>query len=165
MRRREFIEGLASAAALPSTAGAQQHTVPVVGFLHQQTAESAADLVTAFRAGLEATGFVEGRNVVIELGPATVALFEAIMKAKPHPEQGFRSCLGIISLLKSYGPGRVEAACRRGNNIGATTYGSIASILKTGLDRAYAEQNDFTRKETDEAPFHHENIRGRDYYH
>ena len=66
MRRREFIEGLASAAALPSTAGAQQHTVPVVGFLHQQTAESAADLVTAFRAGLEATGFVEGRNVVIE---------------------------------------------------------------------------------------------------
>jgi transposase len=100
-----------------------------------------------------------------ELGPATVALFEAIMKAKPHPEQGFRSCLGIISLLKSYGPGRVEAACRRGNNIGATTYGSIASILKTGLDRAYAEQNDFTRKETDEAPFHHENIRGRDYYH
>ena len=60
---------------------------------------------------------------------------------------------------------RVEAACRRGNNIGATTYGSIASILKTGLDRAYAEQNDFTRKETDEAPFHHENIRGRDYYH
>jgi transposase len=100
-----------------------------------------------------------------KLGPATVALFEAIMKAKPHPEQGFRSCLGIISLVKSYGPARVEAACRRGNNIGATTYGSIASILKTGLDRAYAEHDDFTRKGTDEAPFHHENIRGRDYYH
>ena len=65
-----------------------------------------------------------------KLGPATVALLEAIMKAKPHPEQGFRSCLGIISLVKSYGPARVEAACRRGNNIGATTYGSIASNLK-----------------------------------
>ena len=100
-----------------------------------------------------------------KLGPATVALFEAIMKAKPHPEQGFRSCLGIIRLVKSYGPARVEAACRRGNNIGATTYGSIASILKTGLDRAYAEHDDFTRKGTDETPFHHENIRGRDYYH
>src|SRR5262249_35772077 len=74
-----------------------------------------------------------------KLGPATTALFEAIMKAKPHPEQGFRSCLGIISLVKSYGPARVEAACRAGNDIGATTYGSIASILKNGLDRAYAK--------------------------
>ena len=36
-----------------------------------------------------------------KLGPATVALFAAIMKAKPHPEQGFRSCLGILSLMKS----------------------------------------------------------------
>ena len=75
------------------------------------------------------------------------------------------SFLAPGSLVKSYGPGRVEAACRRGNNIGATTYGSIASILKTGLDRAYAEHDGFTRKGTDEAPFHHENIRGRDYYH
>jgi transposase len=49
-----------------------------------------------------------------KVGPATTALFEAIMKAKPHPEQGFRSCLGIISLVKSYGPARVEAACQRG---------------------------------------------------
>ena len=49
-----------------------------------------------------------------KIGPATVALFEAIMKAKPHPEQGFRSCLGIKSLVTSYGPERVEAACRRG---------------------------------------------------
>jgi transposase len=71
-----------------------------------------------------------------KVGPATGALFEAIMKAKPHPEQGFRSCLGIINLVKSYGPVRVEAACRRGNDIGATTYGSIASILKHGLDKA-----------------------------
>ena len=45
------------------------------------------------------------------------------MKDKPHPEQGFRSCLGILSLVKSYGPARVEGACRRGNDIGSTTYG------------------------------------------
>ena len=45
-----------------------------------------------------------------KVGPSTTALFEAIMKAKPHPEQGFRSCLGILSLVKSYGPERVEAA-------------------------------------------------------
>ena len=93
------------------------------------------------------------------IGPATVALIEAIMKAKPHPEQGFRSCLGILSLVKSYGPARVEAACRRGNDIGSTTYGSIASILKHGLDKAFA------REATSEAPLHHGNIRGASYFH
>jgi transposase len=99
-----------------------------------------------------------------KVGPATTALFESIMRAKPHPEQGFRSCLGIISLVKSYGLARVEAACRRGNDIGATTYGSIASILKNGLDRAYAERA-FAREAANDTPFHHGNIRGRDYYH
>jgi transposase len=93
------------------------------------------------------------------IGPATVALFEAIMQAKPHPEQGFRSCLGIISLVKSYGPERVEAACRRGNDIGATTYGSVASILKSGLDKV------FRQEASSEAPLHHGNIRGAGYYH
>jgi transposase len=93
------------------------------------------------------------------IGPATVALFEAIMQAKPHPEQGFRSCLGIVSLVKSYGPERVEAACRRGNDIGATTYGSVASILKSGLDKV------FRQEASSEAPLHHGNIRGAGYYH
>jgi hypothetical protein len=65
MRRREFIAGLASA-AWPSAARAQQPAMSMIGFLHQQTAETAAQLVTAFRAGLETTGFVEGRNVAIE---------------------------------------------------------------------------------------------------
>ena len=40
-----------------------------------------------------------------KIGPATTALFEAIMKAKPHPEQGFRSCLGILSLRQELRPG------------------------------------------------------------
>ena len=95
-----------------------------------------------------------------KVGPATIALFEAIMKAKPHPEQGFRSCLGILSLVKSHGPARVEAACRRGNDVGSTTYGSIASILKHGLDKAYAQPTT-----PDEPPLRHGNIRGSDYYH
>jgi transposase len=94
------------------------------------------------------------------IGPATAALFEAIMKAKPHPEQGFRSCHGIISLVRTYGSERVEAASRRGNDIGATTYGSIASILKTGLDKAYVNS-----KAPDGPPIRHANIRGRGYYH
>ena len=75
-------------------------------------------------------------------------------------QQGFRACLGILRLARSYGSARVEAACRRGNEIGATTYGSIASILKNGLDQAY------TPEPTPEAPpIRHGNIRGTGYYH
>jgi transposase len=95
-----------------------------------------------------------------KIGPATLALFEAIMRAKPHPEQGFRSCLGILRLAKEYGADRLEAACRRGNDIGARSYGSIASILKHGLDRAYPQE-----KVPDGAPIRHANVRGQGYYH
>ncbi len=95
-----------------------------------------------------------------KVGPATVALFAAIMKAKPHPEQGFRSCLGIIGLARSYGATRLEAASRRGSDIGATSYGSIASILKHGLDKAYA-----TEPTPDAPPIRHGNIRGPGYFH
>jgi len=94
------------------------------------------------------------------IGPAAIALVEAIMKAKPHPEQGFRSCLGIMRLVRTYGSERVEAASRRGNDIGATTYGSIKSILQNGLDKVYANS-----KAPDGPPIRHANIRGHGYYH
>jgi len=95
-----------------------------------------------------------------KIGPSTVALCEVIMRAKPHPEQGFRSCLGILSLARSYGPVRLEAACSRGVVIGAASYRSIASILKTGLDKAFMPDPG-----PDADPIHHGNIRGRGYYH
>jgi transposase len=94
------------------------------------------------------------------IGPATIALLEAIMKAKPHPEQGFRACFGILQLARSYGSARLEAACRRGNNIGAKSYGSIKSILQHGLDKAYANETPPENTSID-----HANIRGRDYFH
>jgi transposase len=95
-----------------------------------------------------------------KIGPATIALVEAIMKAKPHPEQGFRACLGILRLARSYGSARIEAACRRGNDIGATSYGSIKSILQHGLDKAYANETP-----PDEPPIQHGIIRGSGYFH
>src|SRR5215211_895193 len=95
-----------------------------------------------------------------KIGPATIALVKAIMKAKPHPEQGFRACLGSLQLEKSYGAQRLEAACHRGNDIGATSYGSVVSILKHGLDTAYAQEN-----APQGEPIRHANIRGRRYYH
>jgi putative tryptophan/tyrosine transport system substrate-binding protein len=67
MRRREFIAGLGSAlAARPLTVRAQQRAIPIIGLLNQQTAETTASSLAAFHAGLEASGFVEGRNVAIE---------------------------------------------------------------------------------------------------
>jgi transposase len=95
-----------------------------------------------------------------KVGPSTIALCEAIMRTKPHPEQGFRSCLGILRLEKTYGAQRLEAACRRGISIGAASYRSIASILKTGLDKAFLPD---TTPDAD--PIQHGNIRGRGYYH
>ena len=76
------------------------------------------------------------------------------------PEQGFRAALGILRLAKSYGGVRLEAACLRGLGIGASTYGSIASILKNGLDKAFHADVGSTNE-----PIRHGNIRGSGYYH
>src|SRR5436190_16102019 len=94
-----------------------------------------------------------------KIGPSTIALCEALMRAKPHPEQGFRSCLGILALARGYGPERLEAACWRGTSTGATSYRSIASILQNGLDKAFLSET-----APDPDPIRHGNIRGRDYY-
>ena len=99
------------------------------------------------------------QSFAAQIGPGTAALVETIMRTKPHPEQGFRACLGILQLAKIYGDTRLEAACQRAMTIGARTYGSIASILKTGLDRAFDDPA------PEAAPLQHANIRGRGYYH
>ena len=94
------------------------------------------------------------------VGPATIALVERILTTKPHPEQGFRACLGILRLARSYGPERLEAACQRGIDIGARSYGSVRSILQNGLDRAFLDA------EPDrQPPPLHGNIRGGGYFH
>jgi transposase len=94
------------------------------------------------------------------IGPDTATLVEVILRSRPHPEQGFRACIGIVRLARQYGVARLEAACRRGLEIGAKSYGSINSILQNGLDRQPAP-----RPSTAELPFDHPNIRGPRYYH
>ena len=69
------------------------------------------------------------------IGPATAALCELILERRPHPEQGFRSCLGIVRLVRPFGADRLEAAATRAIEIGTFTYGSVRSILDNKLDR------------------------------
>jgi len=94
------------------------------------------------------------------IGPATAALCDLILEHRPHPEQGFRSCLGILRLARPFSVARLEAAAARAIEIGALTYGSVRSILDHKLDRHAVD-----RRPADGAPILHPNIRGARYYH
>lgn len=92
-------------------------------------------------------------------GPATAALVKKILESRPHPEAGYRSCLGIIRLGKQYGKERMETACLRGLRSGVTSYKSIKSILERGLDSVPMKSDQecvITAR--------HENVRGSEYY-
>ena len=91
-------------------------------------------------------------------GPHTDAFVERLLDDRPHPEQGYRSCLGLKALLRGYGARRLEAACRHALDIGAPSYKSVKSILSTGRDQAAAEQRELS------LPGRHANIRGPGYY-
>jgi transposase len=93
-------------------------------------------------------------------GEATAQVVETILASRPHPQQGFRACLGIMRLGKRYGEGRLEAACQRAIRIGACSYKSIESILKHDLDR-----QPLPGQRTAATVITHGNIRGAQYYH
>ena len=68
-------------------------------------------------------------------GPATQHVVEAILKSKPHPEQGYRACLGLMRLGRNHGADRLEAACQRSQSLGAESYGTVKNFLRSGMDR------------------------------
>jgi hypothetical protein len=82
------------------------------------------------------------------------------MEHRPHPEQGYRSCLGLQRLARSYGADRLEAACVRAMSIRSPTFRSVDAILKSGMDRQPARS-----EPTQTSLPLHENVRGPDYYH
>ena len=94
-----------------------------------------------------------------EIGPHTATLVEIIMREKRHPEQGFRSCRGIVKLVERFPRERVEAACERALIVGTRSFTSVKSILETKLDRKRPD------KAADGPAIAHDNIRGSDYYH
>lgn len=93
-----------------------------------------------------------------QVGPQLAALVEGVLQQHPHPEHGYRACLGLMSLAKKYPHARMEAAAARAIAAKAYSYQSVKSILASGLD-----QIAFVQQELPLLPAH-ENIRGRDYY-
>jgi transposase len=93
----------------------------------------------------------------VAIGDDTAALVETILRSRPHPEQGFRSCIGILGLQKRYGAERLDGACARALALGTRSYSSVAAILKNRQETKSAERGS--------AGLFHENIRGSGYYH
>lgn len=94
------------------------------------------------------------------IGPSTAAAIQRILDSRPHPELGYRSCLGVFRLANRYGPQRMEAACQRALTLNACSYRSLKSILETGLDRQSLDP-------VTPPALHsqlHANVRGADYY-
>jgi len=100
------------------------------------------------------------RRWAAEVGPKTEELVDRIMTEKAHPELGFRSCMGVLSLVRKCGADRVEKACERALLLRRACYKSVKLILERGLE---------TQPLPDQRPrpaavLLHENIRGAGHY-
>ena len=93
-----------------------------------------------------------------EIGPETEGLVIAILHGRPHPEQGFRTCLGVLRLFRGLAPARAEAISARATAIGALTYKSIASIIANNIDKT-AQKTEIPKI------IDHPNLRGAGYFH
>jgi len=96
-----------------------------------------------------------------KIGPYSTQAVEQIITSRPHPEQGYRACLGVMRLSKRYGPSRVEAACQRALALDVCSYQSLKSILASGKDQEPLPGDGAELMTCDR---HHANVRGRNYY-
>jgi transposase len=96
-------------------------------------------------------------KMAARIGVNAAILVERLMRERPHPEQGYRSAMGVIALGRRYERARLEAACERALVINAVSFSSVSAILKSGLDRARPSEP------IGAAPAH-ANIRGSTYY-
>jgi len=100
-------------------------------------------------------------NWAKQIGPATLEVVKRQLEDLPHPEHGYRRCLGLLNHARRYSKARLEAACERALAIHSPSYRSVSSILKQGLDRQPLPEEE---PEQEELPLH-ANVRGPDYYH
>lgn len=101
------------------------------------------------------SGVSSGQNI----GAGTRAVVQWQLKNRPHPEQGYRACLGLLNLSGTYGEERLEAACRRALAIGSPTRKRTIAILKARLD-----QHPELLPAAATASRTHSNVRGADYF-
>ncbi len=99
------------------------------------------------------------RKQAARIGPNVEAFVEVVMRQRKHPEQGYRTCMGVLRLAKPFGKDRLDAGCERALEINAHSYSSLHSILKNGLDRQVRT------RATEEPAITHPNIRGADCFH
>lgn len=100
-------------------------------------------------------------NWAKQIGPATLEVVKRQFQELPHPEHGYRRCLGLLNHGRRYSKPRLEAACERALAIGSPNYRSVSSILKQGLDQQPLPE---TESPQGELPLHG-NVRGPHYYH
>jgi transposase len=93
------------------------------------------------------------------IGPHTAQMAQRVLSTRPHPEQGYRSCLGLFRLGQRYSNPRLEAACRRALSLGSFSYKSVKSILVKGLEQLPIEE-----AQPPSPAVCHPNIRGAGYY-
>jgi transposase len=91
-------------------------------------------------------------------GPATARVVTRILESRPHPEQGYRACLGLMRLGRRYGADRLEAACERAEHLRSYSYRTVHNILTSAQDRLVFEAQPSHPTPT------HDNIRGAHYY-
>lgn len=94
-----------------------------------------------------------------KVGPKCAQAVERLLESKPHPEQGYRACLGIMRLARQYGAERLESACDRAVRLDACNYRSLKSMLATSVDR-----QPLPGPERLPPAVAHDNLRGREYY-
>jgi len=96
-----------------------------------------------------------------KLGPNVELMIIGILAGYQYPAQGYRRCLGVLSMAKKYGSERLDRACRRGVELGAFSYRSVKSTLEKNLDQ---EPLTVTETVTTEVRRLHDNVRGATYY-
>ena len=139
-----FLRGKRVASHLRSTAPGRATTVPDhMPSSHRRHREWTHDKI---------------RREAARMGADAATLIDAILEGRPHPEQGFRSAIGIIGLARRHGPERVDAACARAIALGTRSYGSVARILSNRAET-------LTPSPTEAPVLVHANIRGPGYYH
>lgn len=155
--RRHQIEVRITGKTIECFAGGKRIAVHVRSHLCGAHSTQAEHMPKSHRAHLEWT---PGRflNWANGIGDATREVVKHLLWTRPHPEMGYRSCLGLLNLEKRYGRERLEAAARLALDVGTPARRSIVSILEQGLDRLPLVE------EINQEPLFHENIRGSSYY-